>query len=218
MKNFFIIGTDTDCGKTHVTVQLIEYLSNKSRKVTAIKPVASGCYEKNGELISEDAKALQCFSNSQNSLKDICPWRLRKFISPHLAARDDNVELLASDIASFCLSREVEPSDYLLIEGAGGLIVPLNDNETWLDVLKLTSVPVVLVVGMKLGCINHTLLTVSSLKINQIPFVGWIANCIDENMSHLDENIATLTSKIQEPLLGIVPFGEPIQIMQNNIF
>jgi dethiobiotin synthetase len=200
----FITGTDTDCGKTYVTCQLLDYFKAQQRKALALKPVASGCSLINGTLENEDVLNLQRH-NSDPSLA-INSWQFEPPISPHLAAKAANCRLTAADIASFCLSQQFAAFDPLLIEGAGGLMVPLNEKETWIDFLKLTKIPVILVVGLRLGCINHALLTAAALKANQIETVGWIANCLDKNMLALDENLATLEQKMEMPLLARVDF------------
>ncbi|ASQ45917.1 dethiobiotin synthase [Legionella clemsonensis] len=204
MSAFFITGTDTNCGKTYVTCQILDYLKQLGKKGMAIKPLASGCIEKNGQLINEDVLRLQQYNTHLNY--PVNNWQFRLPISPHLAAQAENAELSAREIATFCQQDYYKTLDFLFIEGAGGLLVPLNDEETWLDFLKITEIPVILVVGMKLGCINHALLTTSILQAHKIPFSGWIANCLDKNMLALSENIATLSDKISVPLLATIPF------------
>ncbi|KTC86807.1 dethiobiotin synthase [Legionella brunensis] len=204
MKPFFITGTDTDCGKTYVTCQLLDYLKNFEKKILAIKPVASGCIEINGQLLSEDVNHLQQYN--LNSDYTVNCWQFRSPISPHLAAKEEGCSLSVKEIAAFCQHEQYKNLDCLLIEGAGGLLVPLNEEETWLDFLRLTRIPTILVVGMKLGCINHALLTASVLQNHKIPYVGWVANCLDKNMLVLNENITTLSQKMPMPLLATVPF------------
>jgi dethiobiotin synthetase len=218
MNPYFIIGTDTDCGKTYVTVRLMEYLSERSKKVKALKPVASGCYLQDGQLINDDCVSLKSFDSSNDLAQDLCPWALRLPIAPHLAAKHDDVSLSAKNIASFCTRSSLKAYDVVLIEGAGGLLVPLNDNETWVDVIKAVKIPVILVVGMRLGCINHALLTVSALNMHEIPCLGWVANCVDENMLYMEQNISTLKARIDAPLLGIVEHGQKIKILDEDIF
>ncbi|CEG56842.1 dethiobiotin synthase [Legionella fallonii] len=216
MKRYFITGTDTDCGKTYVTSQLVNFFANTA----AIKPVASGCSFIDGQLVSADAQQLQ--QNSRLSLDVINPWRFKSPVSPHIAAKEDGVELSISEIADHCLNLQITGIDNLLIEGAGGLMVPLNDKETWIDFLTQTEIPVILVVGMKLGCINHALLTETALKVNKINCAGWIANCFNSEMLALAENIETLKRMLHVPLLGITPYSgklaagrELLHIMQN---
>ena len=200
MKRFFITGTDTDCGKTYVTTKLRDF----SPRSAAIKPVASGCMEVDNQLVSSDALLLQ--ENSDLSLNQINPWRFKLPVSPHIAAREEGIHLPVSDIATFCMEWQLPGIDTLFIEGAGGLMVPLNEDETWVDFLKLTKIPVILVVGMKLGCINHAILTEKALEGERIECAGWIANCLDPEMNCLLENITTLRKKLKSPLLATVSF------------
>lgn len=200
MKRYFITGTDTDCGKTYVTNQLKHYFP----KAAAIKPIASGCIEVDGQLVSEDALSLQ--KHSQFSLDEINPWRFKPPVSPHIAAREAGALVTCQDIARFCMQWHAPGVETLLIEGAGGLMVPLNEEETWIDFLKLTQIPVIVVVGMTLGCINHALLTASVLEMHQIECAGWVANCLDPEMLFLDENKSTLINKIKWPLLANVDY------------
>ncbi|MDP3704537.1 MAG: dethiobiotin synthase [Legionellaceae bacterium] len=204
MKSYFIIGTDTDCGKTYATCALMHCLQAHNHTVMALKPVASGCQEQTGQLVSDDALRLQ--AHNDDVTQSICPWPLRLPISPHLAAHADGVQLSAQAIVDYCKDKTCDSYDCLLIEGAGGLMVPLNETETWIDVLKKSQIPVILVVGMRLGCINHALLTMSVLEEHRMSCAGWIANCLDNDMLFLDDNIATLVNKIKAPMLGIIPY------------
>ncbi|MDI9818801.1 MULTISPECIES: dethiobiotin synthase [unclassified Legionella] len=203
MRRFFITGTDTDCGKTYVTCQLLEFLISHDNDALAIKPVASGCFERDGQWQNEDLIHLQKYN--VHSRYSINGWQFPSPVSPHLAAKETGYKLSIKEIAAFCQKEEFDNLDYLLIEGAGGLLVPLNEQETWLDFLQLTQIPVILVVGMRLGCINHALLTDVVLQINHIPCAGWIANCLDPNMLALADNIATLKQKLHMPLLATIP-------------
>ncbi|ARB91136.1 dethiobiotin synthase [Legionella longbeachae] len=200
MRRYFITGTDTDCGKTYVTARLVDYFFNAA----AIKPVASGCIEIENQLISHDAQLL--IKNNNFDLDLINPWRFKLPISPHIAAEKEGVRLSITEIADYCLNLNMEGVEQLFIEGAGGLMVPLNYDETWIDWLKITQIPVVVVVGIRLGCINHALLTEAALNAHKIECIGWIANCIDPNMQALSENIDTLVHKLESPLLATVPF------------
>ena len=207
MKRYFITGTDTDCGKTYVTSSLLRYFD----QTEAIKPIASGCIEVDGQLVSTDAQQLQ--KNSDLSLDVINPWRFKLPLSPHIAAKEQGEYVSAKEIADYCLNIQLEGIERLFIEGAGGLMVPLNDSETWIDFLKMTEIPVILVVGMKLGCINHAILTSLVLQSYNIPCAGWIANCIDPQLLHLSANIETLKSRINAPLLTTLSFSGEVEGM-----
>jgi len=209
-QSYFILGTDTDCGKTYVTCQLIDYFRQKNQKVLGIKPIASGGIE--------DVENL----NRHNEKKpdDSLFWRFKSPISPHLASAEEGVTLSVSAIASVCQKFQSlsllesgkedeggEDTGILLIEGAGGLMVPLNAEETWVDFLLYTKIPVIFVVGMRLGCLNHALLTQAVLDKHGIKCSGWIANCIDPKMQALPENIATLVRLLTFPHLATLPYN-----------
>lgn len=205
MKQIFITGTDTDCGKTYVTCQLVKQFQHNGQQAIAIKPVASGCIEQDdGTLLNEDVQLLQQANGGFEGA--ICSWLFKPPIAPHLAARLANVRLSSQAIVDFCNSEPFAQQDCVLVEGAGGLMVPLNEQETWLDFLKMSKFSVILVVGIRLGCINHALLTAQALKTHQITCEGWIANCIDEGMPMQQENIDTIASQIGLPLLMTVPY------------
>lgn len=199
MNRYFITGTDTDCGKTYVTRQLINYYSH----AYAIKPIASGCNQVNSHLVSEDAQQLL---KADLNLEQINPWRFRLPVSPHIAAEREGASINIHELVDYCLQFNLPHMDTLFIEGAGGLMVPLNKQHTWIDFLNLSHIPVLLVVGMKLGCINHALLTASALEVHGIKCMGWIANCIDPNMLELEENIQTLRRSLEAPLLTVIPY------------
>ncbi len=148
--------------------------------------MASGCYEEEGGLISGDVVQLQ--RHNHNPTHDICGWRFKATNFPHLAAAEAGIFISAQSITEFCNDPKFANYDYQLIEGAGGLMAPINANETWLDFLSLIKIPVILVVGMRLGCLNHALLTELALMTHHIPCAGWIANCLDNNMLALMEN------------------------------
>lgn len=201
MKRYFILGTDTDCGKTHVTCQLIDFLKENQQRVHAIKPVASGCVAG----VSEDVLALNTHLGHLSEGDEKRFWRLIRPISPHLAALEEGVALSTHLIAEACQQQPSVDLDYLLIEGAGGLMVPLNAHETWIDFFILTKIPVILVVGIRLGCINHALLTNFAMRSHGIECVGWVANCLAPNELAVPEIIQTLTEKMGNPL-AIIPF------------
>lgn len=201
MKPFFVLGTDTNCGKTYVTSQLLRFFHRQKKQALALKPVATGGHLQNGELVNDDILNLQ-WGNKQ-----INRWLFTSPVSPHIAAKQENCEVDMAELVQFCLGEQYSTFDYVLIEGAGGLMAPLNDKETWLDFLIASQIPVILVVGMRLGCINHALLTITALTLNKIACLGWIANCLDETMLALPENIATLKAKMPMPHLATIPFN-----------
>jgi dethiobiotin synthetase len=211
MKRYFITGTDTDCGKTFVTRLLLDNIAHS----VAIKPLSTGCFIQNGELTNHDAVILS--EGSGLCASDINPWRFTLPASPNIAAEYENKTITSAEIAAFCEQfvahvaqgeREqlLNNIKILLVEGAGGVMVPLNNEETWVDFLKCTQMPVIFVVGIKLGCLNHALLSMSVMRMHGIEVVGWIANCIDKDMIGLEENIKLLQCKIDVPLLAKVDY------------
>lgn len=202
MKSIVMIGTDTDCGKTYATCQLLQFLNQQNLVVQGFKPLASGCEHQQGLLYSLDEEALR----ASGPYPDISGWRFAPPISPHIAAQAEGIHISMDALLQKIIDAENPSVDYQLVEGAGGLMAPINQAETWLDFLVMTQLPVILVVGMKLGCLNHALLTDSALKTNNIPVLGWIANRIDPMMLAFTENLATLQGKLQSPMLGVIPY------------
>ncbi|MCX7091469.1 MAG: dethiobiotin synthase [Legionellales bacterium] len=204
IKSYFITGTDTDCGKTYVTVALLQYLHQQKMRARALKPIASGCHLKQGVWVNDDVQRLE--KANGNNPSAINHLTLRSPISPNLAAAEEGVAFTAAKIKSFYEAYPKTDLDYLLVEGAGGLLVPLNEQETWLDFLVQTRMPVLLVVGMRLGCMNHALLTAYALRKQHIPCHGWIANFLDPNMLAQAENLQTLQHWLAYPFLGSIPY------------
>lgn len=208
-QHFFITGTDTDSGKTYVVTQLLKAFRHSGKSVVALKPLASGCTLQQGQLISPDAA---CFQSYHSSALEISGWKFEAPIAPHLAAQEAMQRISAIDIQQFCLQSAFNAYDYCLIEGAGGLMVPLNDVETWVDFIKLMQIPILLVVGMQLGCINHALLTAEVITKYQLPCAGWIANFLQPTMLRPEENLATLQTRMPIPFLCDVNYqGEIAQ-------
>ena len=148
----------------------------------------------------------------QLEYEEINPICLQQAIAPHIAAAQEQVEINASELAEHCKKVINKKADLTLIEGAGGWMVPLNQQEYIGDIVKVLNIPVILVVGMKLGCLNHALLTVNALKEEGINLHGWIANQLDPEMPVFEENIKTLQSKIAAPLLTIIPWSYDSEI------
>lgn len=206
MKTYFITGTDTDCGKTYVTCQILDHFNELNQQVYALKPVASGSFIENDQLYNQDIISLQ--QHNRHSNYPINKWQFLPAISPHLAAKQANDFLCIEKLANFCSADCYQQLDYLFIEGAGGLLAPLNDQHSWLDFLIRMEIPVIVVVGIKLGCINHALLTDVVLNNSQIECAGWIANCLDKDMLALQENIETLRTKMSMPLIATIPYKD----------
>lgn len=188
-----MIGTDTDCGKTYVTCQLLKQLEN----TIAIKPIESG-----GTM---DTDALK--KHQPHYHEPLARYTFAPPIAPHIAAAQANTSITFDTLDAFCNNPSLDAYETLLIETTGGLMCPLNATQTWLDYIQYTKAPVIFVVGMRLGCLNHALLTAQALQSHNIPCAGWIANCADPNMAVLEENIQTLQTKLPYRHLATIPFN-----------
>jgi dethiobiotin synthetase len=207
MRGYFITGTDTDVGKTLIALGLIEKLKQQGHRVGAMKPLAAGCDVTTDGLRNSDAMQLQQQSNVMLDYHTLNPYAFAPAIAPHIAADDAGVRV---DIETIYQHYQTiaSQSDCVVVEGAGGWHVPLNDFQTIADLAKRLQLPVILVVGMRLGCISHALLTVESIRAAGLPLAGWIANQVQPEMNRLEENIATLQQRIDAPLLVHVPYLE----------
>jgi dethiobiotin synthetase len=200
-QRFFITGTDTGIGKTYCSRQLLDQNNAQGKTSIALKPLASGCEITPQGLRNEDALLLQAAASIHLPYAEINPFAFEPPIAPHLAAAFSGQTISAQALADGCHSAFSHPADLYLIEGAGGWQVPLNQEETWPDFVKLIQADVILVVGMRLGCINHALLTAESILHSGCHLAGWIANALPPDMPYLQENIAYLKTKIPAPLL-----------------
>jgi dethiobiotin synthetase len=204
-QTFFVTGTDTDVGKTQIAAALIHLANTQGMSTIGLKPVAAGCEKTALGLRNQDALLLQSVASVKLPYEQINPIAFADPVSPHIAAQKEKRILSADRLAGFCRSA-FRMADFTLIEGAGGWRVPINPSQTMADLVRLMQLPVILVVGMRLGCLNHALLTVEAIRQDGLPFVAWVANCVDANMCALDENIQTLQQRISVPCLGVVPF------------
>ncbi len=200
-RRYFITGTDTGVGKTYVSCQLLQKFKAEGKRTIALKPLASGCEHTAAGLRNEDALLLQTAASVPLPYETINPYAFEPPIAPHLAAALASTTLRAQDLAAACAEAFSHPADVYLIEGAGGWQVPLNDQETWPDFVKQIEAEVILVVGMRLGCINHALLTVESIQHSGCHLAGWIANPLPPEMPFLKENLAYLKAHIPHDLL-----------------
>jgi len=206
-KTFFIAGTDTNVGKTLVTAGLLVAAKNHGLTTAALKPLAAGCEKTDAGLRNADALLLQSVITLPLDYEQINPIALESAIAPHIAAQQEKRVLSADRLAGF-LRGSLNLAEFNLVEGAGGWRVPLNPQETLADVAKILRLPVILVVGARLGCINHALLTVEAIRNDGLQLAGWVANCIDADMPVLQENIYSLAARIPAPCLGVVPWLE----------
>ncbi len=207
-KTYFITGTDTEVGKTYVSCALLEAFKQQGCKTLAMKPVAAGCFETEHGLRNEDALALQESMTEALDYDLLNPVALKSAIAPHIAAAQEGKRPTVSRLAGFCRGVMNRGADLLLIEGAGGWRVPLNERETLADLARVLELPVILVVGIRLGCINHALLSAQAINADGLRLAGWVANIIEPRTSCIDENINTLKGALQAPCLGVVPFAE----------
>jgi dethiobiotin synthetase len=199
--SYFITGTDTGVGKTLVCCALLHAFAAQGKRVAGFKPVAAGCDEDDH---NDDAMALRAASSVHFAYGQVNPYCFPRAIAPHLAARHVGVRIeMRRIITSY--DELAAQSDEVIVEGAGGLLVPLNEERTFADLARELDIPVILVVGMRLGCINHALLTMEALAHHQIACAGWVANVLDDGMPALQENIDALRERIEAPLLGVVP-------------
>ncbi len=207
-KSIFIAGTDTDVGKTIIAAGILQAANNKGLSTIAVKPIAAGCERTEEGLRNADALLLQKTASIELSYDQVNPIAFEPSIAPHIAAEQAGRRLDADRIAALCRGVLLRPADLVVIEGAGGWRVPLNNRQTIADIPKMLKTPVVLVVGMKLGCISHTLLTVEGIVRDGLPLAGWVANQIDADMSCYAENLQTLKNMLSAPLIAEVPYSE----------
>lgn len=204
-KWLFITGTDTDVGKTVIATGFLAAANQAGLRTAAIKPISAGCELTEQGMTNADALQLQAAASHALPYQQVNPVALEPAIAPHIAANEAGKRLSASRLTGFCRGLSLLPVDLVVIEGAGGWRVPINERETLANVACELNCAVIVVVGMRLGCLNHTLLTVEAIRRDGLKIAGWVANIIDPDMPRLNENIDTLKQRIAEPCLGIVP-------------
>jgi dethiobiotin synthetase len=203
-KGVFVTGTDTGVGKTVASAALIAALRRRGLRVAPMKPIAAGAVERGGTWINEDTEALLAAAGLDASWAGrVTPLLLREPMAPHLAARHEGRALSLDPVMAAWHALE---GDFAVVEGVGGFRVPLFDHVDTSDMARAFGLPVVLVVGMRLGCLNHAMLTRDAIAACGLPFAGWIANEIDPAMLSLDENVATLAERMGAPMLGRIPW------------
>ncbi len=204
MSCYFITGTDTDCGKTTAMLALIKQWQAKGDSVIGLKPIAAGI---NAQGQNTDAVQLQQANSIPLPYSSINPYLFKDPISPHLAAAKEhqNIDL---DWLKIWLEKIKPQAQIILVEGAGGWYAPISETKTMADIPMALNIPVIVVVGMKLGCLNHALLTIESIKYQKGVIAGWIANQIDPQMKAFEGNLETLKNRIQAPFLGVIPFQQ----------
>lgn len=207
-RGFFIAGTDTGIGKTCVAVALLHAYAALGYRVIGMKPVAAGASQVEGRWLNEDVAQLIEASNVKAAPECINPYLFREAIAPHIAAEHKGVRIEIPRIHA-AYDALAAMADVIAVEGVGGLRVPLSDRQDAADLAGALGLPIILVVGMRLGCINHALLTLEAMAQRELPLVGWVANRIDPEMAAYTENLAALSRRIKAPLLAEMPWAPP---------
>ena len=207
-KGILITGTDTGVGKTLVACALLHAMGAAGVRAIGMKPIAAGCDDLDGRLVNEDVTALIAASSVAAPEDMVNPFRFRPAIAPHLAAAQAgqpiSLERIRDAYAGLC-----ERADRVVVEGAGGLLVPLAPGKDFRDLADLLGIPVILVIGMRLGCLNHALLSAEALLRRGLRLAGWIANSLEPAMPEFEGNLQALRERLPAPLLGVLPHGPP---------
>lgn len=217
---YFVTGTDTEIGKTTIAAGLLRAARDAGWSTAAAKPVASGCLRTPQGLRNDDALALIEQCSLLLAYEQVNPFAFEPAIAPHLAAREAGVELGVAQLLPKVRAVLEQGADLTLVEGAGGWRVPLAGRESLSDLAMALQLPVILVVGVRLGCINHAVLSAEAIELDGLSLAGWVANIVDPHTSRLEENLATLAERLPAPCLGQVPrlvradAGEVAQYLQ----
>ncbi|MDX1625061.1 MAG: dethiobiotin synthase [Wenzhouxiangellaceae bacterium] len=202
MSTLFVTGTDTGCGKTVATVAMAQALAGPGRTVACFKPIASGCRRQEGRWVNDDALALQAAAGVRLPYETVNRYALEPPIAPHIAAARAglrfDLDAVAADVAGV-------DADVHLVEGVGGWMVPLDAERSLSALPERLGADVVLVVGLRLGCLNHALLTARCIAADGLRLVGWVANRVDPAFEADEENLETLAARLPCPLLGTLP-------------
>lgn len=209
---YFITGTDTDVGKTYIASALIKHFCKQGLLTVGMKPVAAGAELVNGRLLNSDVTELIKAGNVDADLALINPYVFSPAIAPHIAAEQAGVSVSLDNIQQAFDVLQAK-ADVVVVEGAGGFRVPINRQETMADLVVKLNLPVIMVVGVRLGCINHALMTAGSIRAVGLNLVGWVANRIDPNMPAIEENILTLKAMLKAPCVADVAWGEEPQFI-----
>lgn len=210
MLKLFITATDTDAGKTYVAQALVKALVLSNQKVAVYKPISAGCERIKGSLVNEDAKLLLAQSNCQQFIEQVNPIAFEPAIAPHIAAAKEQREITLASIEQGYESIIKLNADTIVCEGAGGWRLPLGNGKFLSEFAQVTNQQVILVVNMKLGCLNHAVLTYQSIVSDGLDCVGWIANC-QEDMPYLAENMAELAALLPIPKLAELSYEPDIE-------
>jgi dethiobiotin synthetase len=204
-RSFFVTGTDTGVGKTLVTAALLRRLRDAGVAVAGMKPVAAGAADGPEGRANADALLLQAESSVRHPYATVNPWLFEPAIAPHIAAAEAGLSIDTGRIVA-AHERLRAGAEVVLAEGAGGFLVPLDAKRSCAELPGLLGMEVLLVVGLRLGCLNHALLTAEAIAARGLAFSGWVGNSIDPDFPRRDANLATLTARLAAPCLGIVPW------------
>ncbi len=204
MAGLFITGTDTEVGKTAISLGLMAQFKGRGIAVAGVKPVAAGCHTTPAGPRNDDALALQAAASQALPYEQVNPYALAEPVAPHLAAARAGQSIALRPLVAAVQALERQGLT-VVVEGAGGFLVPINEQESLADLAVALGLPVVLVVGLRLGCINHALLSAASIRAMGLSLAGWVANSVGPSMALEAENIATLRARLPAPLLGVVP-------------
>lgn len=214
-RTYFVTGTDTEVGKSVVSAAILRKAADLSLRTVAMKPVASGCEQTPGGLRNEDALLLMDHMTETVPYEQVNPVALEPAIAPHVAARQADRQVTVQRLAGFARGLMMKPADLMLIEGAGGWRVPLNERELYSQLPAELNLGVIVVVPLRLGCINHALLTVEAIRRDGLTVAGWVANRPDEvQMSCEDETLEFLRSHLHAPCLGVLPWLSELNIAE----
>ncbi len=213
-KSYFVTGTDTDAGKTLICQALLLKADQNNLKAYALKPLAAGASHTAQGLTNEDALLLQQAANVKLPYAQINPIVFQQAIAPHIAAELEGRRIVSGQLLGFVRGALLHKADLKLIEGAGGWLVPINSREYLSCVAKALQLEVILVVGIKLGCLNHALLTARAIAMDGVKIAGWIGTQVDKEMPAFEENVNTLKQQLPAPCWGIIPYKDNITAAQ----
>ena len=198
---YFLTGTDTEIGKTFITCALLQHAQQLGLSAVGIKPIAAGT---DAQGKNDDVENIRAASSLKLPNEIINPYCFKAAVAPHIAALEEGATIEFASIQEACDAAR-QQADLLIIEGVGGFRVPLGADGDSADLAVKLGLPIIFVVGLRLGCINHALLSVEAITARKLPIAGWVANCIDPDMARVEQNLTTLKSLINAPLLGVVP-------------
>jgi len=204
-KAYFITGTDTGVGKTLVACALLRAFVRQGNKAVGMKPVAAGCVETAAGWRCEDVENLRAAGNVAAPQELINPYALTLPVAPHIASARMGLDIRLGKIEQSCLKLR-EMAEVVVVEGVGGFMVPLNGREDTADMAQLLGLPVIMVVGLRLGCLSHALLSAQAIRQRGLTLAGWVANQIEPDMPFVQDNIAALEQRLKGPLIGVVPY------------